>query len=180
MILLAATVGLIGIGELRADQRDPRLPDLFVRLKSTESLLEARTIERDIWSIWLVSADAEINRLMDEGITAMNKSDFETAVADFSKIIELDPGFAEGWNRRATVLYLMGQFDASKADVDKVLALEPRHFGALSGLGLINAALEREEDAIAAFERALEVHPNMVNARENIELMRARIKEDTI
>lgn len=166
--------------EVGADQTDPRLRELFSKLKGTDSLLEARAVEQDIWSIWLTSANDNINRMMDQGVAAMNRLDFITALKEFTGIIDMAPEFAEGWNKRATVLYLMGEYAGSKADVDKVLALEPRHFGALAGLGLINAALEQEEDAIAAFERVLEIHPHMTNARENIELMRARIKDKTI
>jgi tetratricopeptide (TPR) repeat protein len=180
LTFLMAIGALCGNAGAWADQKDPRLSELFSRLESTDSLLEAHTIEGDIWSIWLTSSNEEVNILMAEGVTAMNQGDFIAAVKDFTKIIEIEPDFAEGWNKRATVLYLLDDYAGSKADVDKVLALEPHHFGALAGLGLIYAALEQEEDAIAAFERALKIHPNMANARENIELMRDRIKKKSI
>jgi tetratricopeptide (TPR) repeat protein len=180
LTILLAVVALCGNAVVWADQKDPRLDELFARLKSTDSLLEAHTIEGDIWSIWLTSSNEEVNNLMAQGVTAMNRGDFISAVKDFTEIIEIAPDFAEGWNKRATVLYLLDDYAGSKDDVDKVLALEPRHFGALAGLGLIYGALEQEEDAIAAFERALAVHPFMSNARENIELMRDRIKKKSI
>jgi tetratricopeptide (TPR) repeat protein len=180
LTILLAIGAMCGNATAWADQKDPRLDELFARLKSTDSLLEAHTIEGDIWSIWLTSNNEEVNNLMVQGVTAMNQGNLLTAAKAFTEIIEIEPDFAEGWNKRATVLYFMGDFEGSKADVDKVLALEPRHFGALSGLGLIYGALEQEEDAIAAFERALEVHPKMDNARENIELMRERIKKKSI
>ncbi|MGH6891672.1 MAG: hypothetical protein ACREEP_05390, partial [Dongiaceae bacterium] len=102
ILLLAFGVAMVATAaSVRADQRDPRLEDLFARLKGTDGLLEARAIEHDIWSIWLVSANPEVNRLMGEGVVAMNTFDFATAIVDFTRLIELDPEFAEGWNKRA-------------------------------------------------------------------------------
>lgn len=163
-----------------ADQNDPRLNDLFARLQKTDNRLEAETLEGMIWGIWYASNDAEVNRLMDQGERAMAAQDMRTAIGAFTKIIEIAPGFAEGWNRRATALYMIGEYEASRADVAKTLALEPRHFGALSGLGLINAAENKGEAAIEAWQHALEVNPNMPSVQQNIEEMQAKLAEDNI
>lgn len=177
-VLLIFSIGIGGAA--RADQKDPRLDALFVDLKKVTGYLQARTIEQEIWSIWLTAGDPAVNRLMAEGVEAMAAQDYKTALSDFSEIVKLAPDFAEGWNKRATVLYLIGDFKGSLADVDKTLALEPRHFGALSGLGLINSALERDEEAIIAFEKALAVNPHMPGVVANIEYVKKRLKDKEI
>jgi tetratricopeptide (TPR) repeat protein len=187
MIRLLAVLAAVALGAVvltgeaaRADQKDARLGDLFARLKTATGYLQGRTIEQQIWEIWMESDDPEVSRLMGQGIEAMNAEDYQTALADFTKITQLAPDFAEGWNKRATVLYLVGDYQGSLADVDTTLKLEPRHFGALSGLGLIDAALERDEEAITAFERALAVNPNMPGVTANVERLKQRLKDKQI
>ena len=90
------------------------------------------------------------------------------------------PDFAEGWNKRATVHYMMGNYEASLADIDRTLELEPHHFGALAGLGLVNIELERDEAALDAFERVLKVTPQSQSAKINIEIVKQRIKDKSI
>ncbi len=164
----------------RADQTDARLPDLFAQLKAAPSETAADPIEIEIWNIWTDAGDTELDRLMGEGIAAMNAQDPKTALEDFTELTRLAPDFAEGWNKRATLLYLLGQYEASMADIDRTLALEPRHFGALSGLGLIQMTLEHDEEALDAFERALAIHPQMSGPRANVELLKERLKGKTI
>jgi tetratricopeptide (TPR) repeat protein len=177
-ILFIAACGLAA--PALGDQNDPRLNALFTRLQETDSRLEAQSIEQDIWAIWFASADDEVNRLMDRGSNSMGIGDFKSAIDDFTKITEIAPDFAEGWNRRATARYLAGDFEGSREDVAKTLALEPRHFGALSGLGLINAAEDKGEAAIEAWEDALEVNPNMPSVEKNIEDMKEKLAKDNI
>ena len=110
----------------------------------------------------------------------MAAQDYKTALTDFTKMIGIAPDFAEGWNKRATVLWLLNDYEGSMADVDKTLALEPRHFGALWGLGAMDAALEHDEEAIAAFEKALAVNPHLEGVSEQIEALKKRIKEKQI
>ena len=179
-ILFAIVLGLSAATAARADQNDPRLEGLFRELRVVTGYLKARTLEQEIWQIWTVSSLPEVNRLMEEGVGAMATQDYQTALADFTKVIDLAPDFAEGWNKRATVLYLVGDYEGSLADVDKTLALEPRHFGALSGLGLIKAAQELDEEAIDAFEKALAVNPHMPGVIANIEHLKQRLKDKQI
>lgn len=155
-----------------ADQKDERLPFLFARLKVTKNDFEALSTENEIWSIWLQSGDPEVDTLMERGIGAMDAGDSKTALAAFNRVIELKPEFAEAWNKRATLYYLMQRYDESVEDIARTLELEPRHFGALSGLGLINAALGRYKIAIRAWEQALEVDPHLAGAKERIEELR--------
>ena len=162
-----------------ADQTDARLGGLFATLKTSEGV-EAAVTERKIWAIWLETPDQNVQRLLEIGIAHMNGGANAQALKSFDEIVAIAPGFAEGWNKRATVHYLLGNFDASLADIEKTLALEPRHFGALSGRGLIYAKLEELEKALAAFDAALEIHPNMTGAKTNAAIIRKVLKQREI
>lgn len=163
---------LLCVGAAVADQRDPRLDPLFEKLRETQDPSTAQQAEQAIWSIWLETESAAVNILMRKGILAMQRRDFRTALRNFDQIVDLAPDYAEGWNKRATVYYLMGAYQESLDDIVKTLDLEPRHFGALSGRGLVLTELERNEEALEAFEDALEVNPAMPSVRLNIEALR--------
>ena len=109
--------------------------------------------------IWHESGREDVDRLMEAGIEEMGSGRLRESIATFARIVGLAPEFAEGWNKRATAYYLAGELDASIRDVERTLALEPRHFGALSGLGLIYLARDDELGALRAFEATLKVHP---------------------
>ena len=172
-IATAATLSFATIG--MAAQNDPRLPALFDHLKSLPNAVSAAETEQEIWAIWHVSGNEEIDRMMVVGIHAMSRREFKRALTTFDAIIERAPGFAEGWNKRATLYYLLGRFADSKADIARTLSLEPRHFGALSGLGLVYLALDDEDSALAAFDRALDIHPNLVGAETHIRALRDKL-----
>lgn len=172
----ALWAGVIAAWPASGDQNDPRLPALFDGLQAVADPAEAELIELKIWSIWMSSDDPEVNIRLAHGVERMNMGDYKTALTAFDAIVAMAPDFAEGWNKRATVLYLMGDYAASMKDVDRTLALEPRHFGALSGLGLINVGLGDDEAALDAFERALAVNPHMPGARSNAEMLRERLE----
>ena len=165
-------------GSALADQEDRRLDILFGRLAVTADAVEARSLEAAIWQIWLEPGDAKLEPVMARGIAAMNGGRLGAALAFFDRVTREAPGFAEGWNKRATVRYLMKDFDGSVRDIARTLELEPRHFGALSGLGLINMALERPEAALRAFEEVLMIHPNAAGARAHVKRLRAVLKGD--
>ena len=158
-----------------ADQRDPRLEDLFDRLKAAPDVRIAEVVAANIWAIWGEVADGAAALLLRDGVSAMGRRDLRTALAKFDQIVAIAPEFAEGWNKRATVNYLVGNYHDSLADIDKTLALEPRHFGALSGRGLVYLELEEEKLALESFEAALEVYPLMPGANFNAEVLRKRI-----
>ncbi len=126
---------------------------------------EAAEVDQRIWQLWLHSDDKAVNRLMAQGVIAMQRGALDRALDRFDEITRRAPDFAEGWNKRATVLYMMGRHRESVADVQQVLNLEPRHYGALSGLGLILVALGREEDALKWLRRALELNPYLDGIR---------------
>lgn len=179
---LAAALAVAGlsVATSQADQTDPRLPALFKRLHDTSNLNEARLTEFMIWTIWGETGRPELDRLMEEGEVAMEKQDFHTAEARFSAVIAAKPDFAEGWNRRATMYYLAGDYPASLADIEHVLELEPRHFGAISGLGVVNMALEHHNAARDAFERVLSLYPLSVPAQENLKIVKKRLDDSEI
>ena len=159
-----------------AAQGDPRLDDLFARLKASQNPIESQFIEQAIWRVWLVSGNERADRLMAQGIEAMSGRDFDDALAAFDELVRLAPDFAEGWNKRATLHYLMGDLSASLADIDRTLKLEPRHFGALSGRGLVYLALGREEPALAAFDAALAIYPDLQGRDTHIKQLREKLR----
>ena len=137
--VLAATFLTLS-APVAADQNDPRLDNLFARLKTIDDMALAKDVERDIWGIWAHSGDEEIDRDMKKGLEAMDLGNVKAALAVFDSVVKKAPGFAEGWNKRATIYYYMNEYEASIRDVEKTLALEPRHFGALAGLGSIGTS----------------------------------------
>ena len=124
---------LILVPPMKADQNDLRLELLFKDLKASVSMQRSSSFEIQIWNIWMEHRNPKVQSLLFLGIEAMNNQQLGKALVHFNKLTEIEPEFAEGWNKRATVLYLMGRFQESEEDVVRTLELEPRHFGALSG-----------------------------------------------
>ena len=158
-----------------ATQVDPRLDGLFADLKAAPDAEAAAPIEQRIWTIWGQSEDDDSRRLMQAGEALIGEQKLDQAIGDLSRLIAHDPDFAEAWNRRATANYLKGDLTASVSDIEKVLELEPRHFGALSGLGLIYMRLGQEEAALKSFEAALKVHPYLPTARAHVDMLRDQV-----
>ena len=161
--------------EAGADQTAPELDALFARLLITDNHAEAVGITNRIWAVWRVHEDDEVMALMTRGMRSMRAADLPKAVEHFSEVIRIDPDFAEGWNARATAYYNMGEYGLSTHDVKATLRLEPRHFGALSGQGLIYMALDSLEDALFFFERALDVNPHMHQLKPSIEKIKQEL-----
>ena len=179
LAILIAALGL-GFADAWSDQTDPRLKDLFESLRTAPSPEAAADVESQIWEIWAKSGDAGLDKVFQVGSQAMAVGDTATAFKIFDAIVKKAPNFAEGWNKRATIYYMMGDYEASLADIDRTLELEPHHFGALSGLGLVNIGLDRDEAALDAFERVLKVDPQSQSAKVNIEIVKQRIKDKSI
>src|SRR5918994_2816915 len=179
LALLAATASLALVGmapdAARSDQRDARLDPLFARLQSTASDTEAQAIERRIWLIWSESAEIRLDVLMQEGVVAMAQRRLRAALERFDRMVEQAPDFAEAWNKRATVHFLLGNYRASVRDIQRTLDLEPRHFGALSGLGLIYDTLEQPAAALRSFEAAVAINPHLGATKARIEQLRREL-----
>lgn len=163
-----------------ADQSDSRLGPLFEELQADQGANQAEQIEHEIWRIWSDSRNGAVSILMRTGSQAIAREDLAGALIAFQKVVELEPGFAEGWNKRATVLYLLGDYEGSLSDIRRTLALEPRHFGALSGQGLVYIQLDRPDLALNAFKAALAVNPHMDGVKYNIETLTKQLDKNRI
>jgi tetratricopeptide (TPR) repeat protein len=155
-----------------------RLDALFAELQVAATVAEGKAIERRIWLEWTRSGDPEIDRLMNAALMAMDIRAFSAAIAVLDKIVTQKPDFAEGWNKRATVYYYANEYGRSLADIERTLALEPRHFGALAGLGMIMQDTGDIPRAIKAFEQAIAVNPTLTNLKRAIEELNAHIGRD--
>ena len=131
-----------------------------------------------VWQIWSRSGDPEIDRLFALGIEQMRRSALRDALGTFDDIIQQKPSFAEGWNKRATILFLLGENQRSLQDCDQVLERNPRHFGALSGAGQIHLRLGNLRRALALFQRAVDVNPNLDGLRRLIPLIEERLRKN--
>ena len=156
-----------------ARQDDPRLDQLFGQLQIAD---DPTAIEQSIWTIWLESGSDTTDLLLKRGTAAMQAREFEDALSIFTTVVERDPAFAEGWNKRATLLFLMGRYPESIADIEMTTDLEPRHFGALSGLGMIRSADNDMKGALEAYRRVLEVHPNNPNAGQIVKELEKEVE----
>ena len=178
-IALAIVLALAG-APAAADQTDSRLNRFFADLKAAPDAETARPIEQAIWGVWSESSQEVVNLLMEQGVYAMSRRDYRAALRSFDQMVKLAPGFAEGWNKRATVHYLLGNYAESLDDIGETLKLEPRHFGALSGRGLVYLELEEEPLALESFEAALDIYPKAPGAGHNAEAMRRRLGDKEI
>ena len=140
---------------------------LLKRLRDDSAFVRSYA-EQGLWLLWSRSGETEIDRLMAAGVEQMQAGRHQEAVATFSEVIRRKPSYAEGWNKRATVHYLAGDYPRSLADCGEVLERNPSHFGAISGYGQIYFKLEQYDKAIEYWRRALEVNPNMLGVEINI------------
>ena len=154
-----------------ADQKDSRLNSLFDELFLSNNNMQASSILADIWNIWSIAENIEAQEIFDEGNNMMNRGSLEEAIALFTQVIDLKPDFAEGWNKRATVLFLKGDLKASISDIQKTLELEPRHFGALDGLAEIYLIQDDLLGAAATYKRILEIIPTSKKSQDRLKLI---------
>ncbi len=172
LLLLAA---ILTCPQSFADQKNDELPELFGKLKSANSPQQAVMIETEIWKKWYERDDNDGGQDMTSVIEAMNNGRYTIAISLLDSLVSKEPDFAEAWNRRATVHYLLGNFEQSLADIEKTLTLEPRHFGALSGVGLIMMQAGEEEKAMHAFEQVLEISPQNLSAAKSIKDLESKL-----
>lgn len=169
-------LSLVVVGSAHADQTSARLDELFENLRETHDTDKARPIEREIWRVWGLPGDAKASVPLAQGILNMTYGELSDARSKFDQVIAIAPDFAEGWNKRATVAYMQGDFETSVRDIQRTLALEPRHFGALSGLALIYQNLEKHEAALDVLLKVKEIYPGMPGIDERMLALREAIR----
>ena len=175
-IAAALVAGLVA-GHAAADQRDPDLDGLFSELQRVTSDAAAKDVVAEIWQRWTAfEDDPRATSLMAIGIRQMNLGQLRNAERIFTEIISAYPTHAEAWNKRATVRFMRGDDKGSRSDIARVIDLEPRHFGALSGLGMINMRSGDLPAALQAFEAAVRVNPHMDQAEAMIRELRATLR----
>jgi tetratricopeptide (TPR) repeat protein len=155
-------------GQGRAEAREALLDRLFERLAEAETEEAGRAAERAIQSVWLDSGSASIDLLTQRGLDALAEDDIDRAYFYFDEVVTLAPDFAEGWHRRATIYYLREDYASALRDIEQTLRLEPRHFEAMAGLGVILEDLGDRKGALEAFRRALALDPWLRNGKERI------------
>ncbi len=154
--------------EVSPKTREQKLDELFSQLKRERNEKAAERIAARIWKEWNNSGSAVTDLMMQWSQQAMEKKKFDVALDFLDQVVTLSPTYAEGWNRRATVHYMMHNFAKSMADIDHTLQLEPRHFGALSGMAEMMKETERKQLALEAFQRVLDIYPMMRNAQNEV------------
>jgi tetratricopeptide (TPR) repeat protein len=164
----------VGADKAPVKSKAEQLDDLFQTLKSASSKEAAQAAEDGIWHLWLESGSDTVDLLMAWAMKAMQAKDYATALDFLDRIIIMKPDYAEGWNKRATVYFLMNDYSKSIADIGKTLALEPRHFGALSGLGMIMREIGEDKRAIEAYQKALAVDPNLEGVQKALDELQAK------
>ena len=145
---------------VNADQKDKRLDALFSLLINSNDNEEIIQTTENIWQIWLETNDPLIENEFKTALQLMDEGKLYKSIKIFTNVIEKNPDFAEAWNKRATVYFLIGDFNSSIFDIKKTLILEPRHFGAMDGLALIFISLRQYEQAVDIYEKMLKIFPN--------------------
>ncbi|UXN65104.1 hypothetical protein N8E89_05145 [Phyllobacterium sp. A18/5-2] len=149
-----------------AQKRSARLDDLFASLKRESNEVKAARIASLIQMQWQNSGSATVDLMMGWAAKAMEDKKYPVALDFLDQVVVMKPDYAEGWNRRATLHFMMNDYGRSMADIQKTLALEPRHFGAMAGMAAILKDTGRKEAALQAFERVLTVYPMMREAQK--------------
>jgi tetratricopeptide (TPR) repeat protein len=157
--------GALGLGLMG---RPDDAPALVAALRDSDDTVRG-VAEEALWAVWSRSGDTRVDELFKRGVSEMSTEHLREAIATFTKVIDLKPDFAEGWNKRATAYYLAGDYRRSLADCDEVIKRNPQHFGALSGYGQIYLRLDRPDKALEYFRRALAVNPNLDGVPDLIE-----------
>ena len=170
---------------LNAEDRKSELDKLFSQLKNTKDLSSAQIIENKIQKIWSIHPSDDrrgfrLTELLDQGSRLINMGELNKAYDLFTKIIATEPDWSEAWNKRATVLYLMNQYQHSLDDIKITLVLEPRHFGALSGQALNYIELNLYEKAIESYKAAQKIYPLLDSAKKMIPKLQELINDQAI
>lgn len=167
-------MGTLGLSALAQNSGSNTMLDtLFAKLQTATDPTAIQTLESAIWEQWVMVPDANQRGLMLRGIGEMQQRELKASVETFSKLIEIAPDLSEAWNKRATAYWLLGNFQASLADICETIKREPRHFGAYSGLGMIRAEMGEYPRAVAAFELARKYNPHIAGIDDEIDRLKA-------
>jgi tetratricopeptide (TPR) repeat protein len=156
-------------------ERNRNLDFLFGALKAAPDDASAKAVEDRIWAVWTAVGNETTNLLMSRAKKAADEKDYDLAIRMLSAILEIQPDFIEAWNRRATVYFLKKDYVNSMADIAKVLTREPRHFAALSGLGLIMQDIGDDKHALEAYSKALEIYPRLKGMEEKVKNLKEKV-----
>ena len=174
-------LGLLFFSNANSEERELELNKLFNQLKNNSNASMAFDVEMKIWNIWSTHpSQKNLTQLLADGSNLMTQHKLNKAYETFSKVISLDPNWAEGWNKRATVLYMLGRYEESQEDINEVLKLEKRHFGALSGQGLVQIELKNYERAINSYKEVQKIYPSMQSSKIMIPQLKELIKSESI
>ena len=184
-ILGILVLSLLFFSNINAQEKNSKLDKLFTQLKNAKDLTSAQVIENEIWEIWSIHPldnrrGFRLTELLTQGSRLMNMGELNKAYELFTKIIATEPDWSEAWNKRATVLYLMNQYQSSLDDIKITLMLEPRHFGALSGQALNYIELEEYEKAIQSYRAAQKIYPALDSAKKMIPELQELINDQAI
>ena len=183
-IFFLIALSLLFVSNVNAEERESELNNLFKQLKNSEAT-QAIEIETKIWKIWATHPAKDrkgyrLTELLDRGSLLIDRRQLKKAYEIFSQIILVDPNWSEAWNKRATVLYLLGRYQQSQKDIDEVLKLEKRHFGALSGQGLVQTELKNYKKAINSYKEVQKIYPIIDAAKKMIPQLQELINDQTI
>jgi tetratricopeptide (TPR) repeat protein len=162
--------------KLPRGERNRNLDFLFGALKVAPDEASAKSVEDRIWAVWTSAGNETTNLLMSRAKKATDDKDYDLALRVLGAIIEIKPDFTEAWNRRATVYFMKKDYGNSLADISKVLAREPRHFGALSGLALIMQEIGDEKHALEAYRKALDVYPRLKGVGDKVKTLKEKVE----
>ena len=178
-------LGFLFFSNVNAEDRKSELDKLFFQLKNAKDLSSAQIIESKIQKIWSIHPSDDrrgfrLTELLTQGSVLISRGELSKAYEVFTKIIAVEPDWFEAWNKRATVLYLLGRYQQSQKDIDEVLKLEKRHFGALSGQGLVQTKLKNYKKAIESYKEVQKIYPSMQAPKVMIPRIKKLIKEQSI
>ena len=178
--ILTIIILFLTTATLNANDRNVELDKLFSELKKNIPS-SSSGIAQKIWMLWSTHpTDQKLTSILDEGSRLIQDRQLNRAINVFTEAIELDPTWAEAWNKRATVFYMVGEFQKSQNDIDKVLELEERHFGALAGQGMVNIQLKNYDKAKRSYQKAQEIYPAMKSSKVMIKQIKELIKKQSI
>ena len=176
-------LSLVIFSNVSAESNDSELNNLFKQLKNSQNV-KAIEIENKIWKIWMTHPSDDrrgyrLTELLAQGSLFINRRELSKAYGIFSQIILEDPKWAEAWNKRATVLYMLGRYEQSQNDINEALKLEKRHFGALSGQGLVQTKLKNYKKAIKSYKEVQKIYPSMQAPKVMIPFLKELIKDQS-